>query len=140
MSHSTKNIYIDALKFAVNKMQTGVSFNETRNFLISSGWEIEGEFEQYFRFWFAMNFHYPDFELAKIEGQKMWELIKKLDIYDDKKLIMTAAAYEMVLDYEKLQQTRNSANTAKRIAIASILITLILAVIQIWLQVESLNR
>lgn len=139
---TTKNIYIDALKFGVNKMQNGVSFNETKEHLITLGWEIDVTFEQYLRYWFNTHYYNVDFEVKVIAGgfSELWPAVQNLKQFDSKKVIMSAKAYEMLQDYEKLQDARKSANTAKWIAIVSILITLVLSAIQIVLQVISINR
>lgn len=133
---TTHNIYIDALKFAANSFHDGVSYNDIKAHLIKCGWKIGTEYENYLRYWFHSNFYNPKFELARIEGQQMWSFLRTdITSNDEKKMIMMAAAYEMLQDYDKLEETKKSAVAAKWIAVISIIITGVFAMVQIIVQI-----
>lgn len=131
---NTNNIYIDALKFGVTKMQEGVSFNELTNHLKSCmGWKFEPKYLEYFRIWFHENFYNSDISVTFNYGTESAKLsvIRQLHTLDEMKMVMTAEAYEILLDYEKLQQTRESSKKAHQLAMRAIYISIVLGLIQI---------
>ena len=136
---STKNIYIDILKFGEDKMQNGISFVQVKEHLLSLGWEINIPFEQNLRFWFNAHFYNQEFEaiIFGADHNSIWQMFQTLQKYDAKPFVMSAKAYATLQDYEKLQETRKSANIAKWIAIGSIALTLVVAVIQIAIQLYT---
>lgn len=130
----TENIYIDALKFGMTKMQTGITFNKLINHLTNSmGWTIEGEFLKYFRFWFHTNFFNPENHLRIKNGidANSQSLIDSLHAFDDYSFCMTSNAYEFLMDYEKLQQTRQDSRKAHKLALWAIGISIAVGLSQI---------
>jgi hypothetical protein len=130
----TDNIYIDALKFGLTKMQTGLSFNELVNHLKSCmGYVFEPKYLEYFRIWFHQSFYNPDITIGLKYGTEagIRNLTGQLPNLDEHKLIMTAESYEILLDYEKLQQARESSIKAHNMGITAIVISVLLGVIQI---------
>jgi hypothetical protein len=130
----TNNIYIDALKFGLTKMQTGLSFNKLLNHLRNCmGYTFEPTYLEYFRVWFHHSFYNTDISVGFKYGTEahILSVTRQLPNLDDHKLIMTAESYETLLDYEKLQQTRESSKKAHYLGIAAIIISVLLGIVQI---------
>ena len=135
---STDNIYIDALKFGVAKMQTGITFNEMLLHLEGRiGWKIDEKYRGYLKLWFLKNFYNNDVSPHVIFGNpnQVSSVVNDAQNYNGLVCVMTAEAYETLLDYEKLQQTRNDSKRAQKLAIIAIWISALMAAAQIVLQV-----
>lgn len=115
-------------------MQTGVSFNELISHLKDCmGYTFEPKYLEYFRVWFHNSFYNTDITVGFKHGTEahILSVTRQLASLDDMKLIMTADSYEILLDYEKLQQTRESSKKAHYLGIAAIVISVALGIIQI---------
>ena len=129
---TTNNIYIDALKFG--DQQKAISFNELKEHLTKTGCDLtDDNYLKYIHYWFYRNFYHPTVLIIFEHGQSgsVFELLLKLNEYDTHKCPLTANAYEMLLDYNKLQQTRQEAKRARQLAIIAIWISVVLALLQI---------
>src|SRR5258706_1024351 len=106
-----KNLYIEALKFGATRMQSGVSLKEIINHLKEcKGINLEDSFLEYFRIWFFENFYEELVNQKLYAGESGWRARIRTELnnadYDSKPCVMMATGYEMLLDYEKLQQAR----------------------------------
>jgi hypothetical protein len=134
----TNNIYIDALKFGETQMQEGVSFHELTHHLKNCmNWKFEPKYLEYFRIWFHDNFYNNDISVTFKYGTEASKLsvIRQLHSLDEMKMVMTADAYEVLLDYEKLQQTRESSKKAHQLARWAIYISIAVGLIQILIPI-----
>jgi hypothetical protein len=132
------NLYIEALKFGRDNMNSGVSFSEMKTHLESKGHVISENFKGYLRFWFYENFfkngvtntlnYYSGSTSAVLsylnEGK-----------FDYDKCIMTGNAYENLIDFENLQQARKSSKQSYMGSIWAIVISAVFAAIQIVLAI-----
>jgi hypothetical protein len=115
-------------------MQTGVSFTEmTAHLKDTLGYEFESKYLEYFRVWFHQSFYNTDISIAFKHGTEsgILNVTRQLNHQDSMLMIMTADSYEILLDYEKLQQTRESSKKAHRLGITAIWISVLLGLIQI---------
>lgn len=120
-------------------MQTGISFTELINHLSSClGWKIDGDFKTYFRFWFYENFFNADIFMRIRNGTDAAAInvVQNLSGYDNNRYCMTAAAYEFLLDYEKLTQAKKDAKRAHNLSIWAIGISIALGIVQIIISMK----
>lgn len=132
--HKTDNLYIDALKFGSTRMQTGLTFKELHHHLtVSLDWKIQENYMDYFRLWFLTNFYNADVSITLKYGtpSTMINAIRGIHNYDNIPCVMTAEAYETLLDFEKLQQAKKDAKKAHSLSLWAISISIVLGLIQI---------
>lgn len=130
----TENLYIDALKFGLTRMQQGLTFKELQHHLTDClGWTIQDGYMNYFRLWFLTNFYNADVSIHLKHGTpaSMMSSIREIQAYDDIPCVMTAEAYEMLQDFEKLQQAKKDAKNAHSLSLWAIGISIVLGLIQI---------
>lgn len=135
------NLYIISLKYCIDKMQEGVTFSELNNYLTKEmNWTFDDNFIDYFRLWFHKNFYNRDVSITLIHGNEaqIRGTVRGIATLDDIRCVMTAEAYEILLDYEKIQQSRNDSKSAQKLAYIAIWISGALAFIQIVLQMFSM--
>ncbi len=92
----TNNLYIDALKYGINKMQKGLTFDELHKHLTEElKWKFEKDFLDYFRLWFYRNFYNRDISLNLIHGTEaaIKSAVSQISAYDQIKCLITAEAY-----------------------------------------------
>lgn len=139
---STGDIYMDALKFGITKMQSGISFKELITHLTNCmGWKFEDEYLKYFRLWFHTNFYndqvYPYMKSGN--ATEAGNIIRNLHGYDAYKCVINSDAYETYLDYQKLQQARKDAKKAHDLALWAIWISVAFGVLQIGISWYNKN-
>lgn len=138
----TDNLYIDALKFGSTRMQTGLTFKELHYYLTKRlGWEIQERYMTYFRLWFLTNFYNADVSINLKYGTpgQMMGAIRGIIEYDDIICLMTAEAYETLLDFEKLQQAKKDAKKAHCLSLWAIGISILLGLIQIIVAIYQIK-
>lgn len=130
-----KNIYIHSLEFGKDKLPDGLTYTELLNHLDKLGQKPIGQSEHYFHIWFYKNFWVQDMtHLLHNSPNPLMEQFSNLIQYDNKKAIITADAYFEYQEYLTLQQTRKDAKDARNIAIAAIIISIVIGLIQIYVQ------
>jgi hypothetical protein len=123
-------------------MQTGLTFKELHHHLtIVLGWEIQERYMSYFRLWFLINFYNPDVSINLKHGSPvdMLGAIRGIHAYDDISCVMTAEAYETLLDFEKLQQAKKDSKKAHDLSLWAIGISIVLGLIQITVAVYQIK-
>jgi hypothetical protein len=137
-----KNIYIDSLKYGADHLQRGVSYIELRKHLLESGHEIPPGFEPYFKVWFFTNFFTSIMvQLRQSNAGAFGLLLQDIrnEMHDGELGIITAEAYETLLDFQKLEHAKKDTRRALRLSWIAIGISGLLALVQIILQVYALS-
>lgn len=133
-----KNIYILSYEYGAKHMENGIKYSELIQHLESLQKKPKGEFEKYFHIWFYKNFWVPDITFllnnAMNTNVQTQDYIKNFDIHRG---ILTADAYSEYLEYLTLQQARSDSRKANIIAISAIIISIVLAGIQIYYQLKG---
>ena len=127
------NIYIDALSLGSKNMSNGISFNDLKDRLCSKGYTIEGEFEKYFEHWFFSNFFHKSatWEVKKFETGSTRILSHNLSQYHKDKCMLTGEAFMNYIEYIELIEARLSSRRAHFAAIAAIIISIILGILNL---------
>ena len=127
------NIYTESLKFGIDNIQTGVTYNELINHLKSLNKPFQPEFQRYLHIWFYENF-YVDVIYQKIKDFN-WgsgDLNENnLSKYDNEKGIIIGSAHQTYLDHQELKFAYKAAKKATESANIAIWVTAIVGLIQI---------
>jgi hypothetical protein len=145
----TDNIYIDALRFGVLKMDQGVSLNELTDHLKQIGWEVNDDFIKYYHFWFFTHFYDGEHYNALKNGNphQVYDAMRSIHTHFHIKFPMTSEAFEIYQDFVKIQQAKvdsqkaiNIASKSNRYAFVAMVIASIVGLLQIFLQFISLCK
>tara|TARA_R110001583_G_scaffold24456_6_gene89219 strand:+ start:45797 stop:46447 length:651 start_codon:yes stop_codon:yes gene_type:complete len=125
-----ENIYIKALEIGFENETTGISFNEIVEKLdIESGFTKSLVFKSNFTIWFYTNFFNPKGEAnVKLNnsGTSTYvitpDTLKDLDKCKAEKSFIKGEATQKYIDYLELKEARESAQTARKFSILSIII------------------
>jgi hypothetical protein len=132
----TDNIYIDSLRFGVSKMDTRISYTELTEHLQQIDWKIETNFEDYFKYWFYTNFYNKEpFQMFRTGNfNQTTSILSEINVYEKRKCLITANAFETLQDFEKLKQAKIDTKKAHNLSMAAITISALLALIQIVIE------
>ncbi|HEX7414574.1 MAG TPA: hypothetical protein VF411_11070, partial [Bacteroidia bacterium] len=115
-----------------NNMKDGISFNELIKHLGSKGFQFNAHYLDYFHIWFYTNFYHPSVTPhLKSYTFATTEVLRKNQERDNDTCIITGEAYENLIDFENLQEARKSSKQANKLATWAIVISIVLALIQI---------
>ena len=134
MSMENENIYTIALKYGVDNISTGVSFNELHSHLSGRGIAIEKEFNSYFRLWFYENFFVDNSVYHRVKDfiwQNSEQSEQFLSVYDNLKSVIMGHAHQAYLDHQEMKFAYESSIKATKTANAALWVTIIIGVIQI---------
>ncbi len=126
------NIYIKALEIGVKNINYGITFEKIKEELYVERKSLM--FKTSFRFWFYENFFHPEIPTS-IHNQINGIPKDYPSHIDHQSSILTGKAYMDYLDYVALQEARQSAKFAKKIAFCSIGLTLTAIIVQILLNI-----
>lgn len=132
-TEKTDNIYFDSVAFGISKLPKGISLKELKTYLNSIGWIEKYYNHDYFHLWFFKNFYHRDlFPIFNYGNQlSIGTALNDVKHYTDNKCILTSEALEIYLDIKKIEQVRKDTKKANRLAIAAIIISILLGLIQI---------
>ena len=138
----TDNIYLDALKYGIDNMATGISLDELTNHLNKLGWSVDPNFQPYFHYWFYTQFYHGNVYTTIKNGNhsQAQTVLNEVKHYSSVKCPMTAEAFETYQDFQKLKQLKEDTKKAQKLANLAIWISGGLAFIQIILQLISMYK
>lgn len=141
MQKEQKNIYLLAMEKGIECMEQGITYKEMIQYLESINKKPKEQFANYFHVWFYRSFWCPTItqQLNNLPHALM-ENQENLAKYDDSKAVLLADSYSQYLDFLKLQQARQDAKKAHKLANLAIWISVGMAIIQISIELVPLFK
>lgn len=132
-----ENIYTISLKYGVDNLNNGVTYNKLLAHLKSQNVTLDKDLQRYFHVWFYESFYvdaiYPKIKDFRWTGGGLSESV--LLEYDDKKAIITGGSHQAYQDYQELKVAYKSSKDARVYAIIAICVTAIVGLIQITIAI-----
>jgi hypothetical protein len=114
----------------------GITFNEMIAYLKEIGKDPKADFFDYYKVWFFRTFFIPRIHPSVDQSFEFHASTPGyLDQQMNLKAVLSAEASFDYMEYLELKEARESSKQAKQIAIAAIIISIILALIQILIPI-----
>jgi hypothetical protein len=120
------NIYTIALKYGVDNLNNGITYNKLLAHLKSKNIMLDTDLQQYFHLWFCENFfvdnsvywRVKDFVFQNAEQSETF-----FSQFDNSKALIMGHAHQTFQDYQELKVAYESSKDASKFAIIAICVT-----------------
>ncbi len=132
------NIYTIALKYGVDNLNTGVTYNQLIAHLQSKNIALNTEQQIYFHLWFYENFYVDNSVYHRVKDF-IWQNGEQsesfLSPHDNSKALIMGNAHQAFQDYQELRFAYKSSKEAKLLATIAIFVTIIVGIAQILVSI-----
>ncbi len=132
------NIYTIALKYGVDNLNAGITYNQLIAHLKSKNITLNKELQIYFHLWFYENFYLDNSVYYRVKDF-VWQNSEQsesfLSPHDNSKALIMGNAHQTFQDYQELQFAYKSSKEATRLATIAIFVTIVVGIAQILVSV-----